>query len=99
MVPEKGAVTLILLKLTATLKQKTGMREMAALFLFCYSSSVWSIGAQCGGTFPPFEPPYSLPLFKSALINKDEIKQRLTACPLGCGHTESPFHFMTCSSS
>jgi hypothetical protein len=33
MVPEKGAVTLILLKLTVTLKQKTGMREIAATFL------------------------------------------------------------------
>jgi hypothetical protein len=71
MVPEKGAVTLISLKLTATLKQKTGMRERAALFLFCYSSSVSSLGAQCGGTFPPFEPPDSLPLFDHASTARD----------------------------
>jgi hypothetical protein len=33
MVPEKGVVTLISLKLTVTLKQKTGMREIATTFL------------------------------------------------------------------
>jgi hypothetical protein len=35
----------------------------------------------------------------SCPAHNEKIKDRLTTCPFGCGHTETPFHFMTCTSS
>jgi hypothetical protein len=43
------------------------MREMAVDFDICCSSSVSSIWHNVGGTIPPFEPPFSLPLFDNFL--------------------------------